>query len=80
MIKLTPPMCKALLQIGYGVTGRAGGFFDEDNERVDLRSAQALLDRNLVFYGTKGGAPMSGALDLTPCGWLRFYEITGEKQ
>ncbi|OGC94105.1 MAG: hypothetical protein A2W25_12030 [candidate division Zixibacteria bacterium RBG_16_53_22] len=71
---LTPRMKRALLQIGYGVFGREGGFYDEGGERLDLRSANALCRRGWVMYYTIGGAPVSGRLDLTDEGWRMFEE------
>lgn len=73
---LTKGMQKALLQIGYGVTARLGGYFDEDNNRVDLRSAEALFVRKLVAYYTIGVSPLRGKIDLTLAGWEMFEGLT----
>lgn len=78
--KLTPGMRKALLQIGFGVSGRIGGFYDEGNERVDLRSAQALLERGLIFSLMQGSNPLRPGLRLTPKGDDLFEEIRLERR
>ncbi len=75
MNNLTESMKKTLLQIGYGVTGRRGGFFDVDNNPVDMRSAQALLNRHLAYATVTGGNPMRGVLDLTDAGAILFEEL-----
>jgi len=72
---LTDGMKRALLQIGFGVTGRRGGFFDDDGERVDLRSAQGLLNRGLIFYHVRGANPMTGLLEVTDEGEKLFEEL-----
>ena len=72
---LTAGMKRALIQIGYGVTGRQGGFFDEESERVDLRSAQALRNRGLIFYHVRGANPMMGFLEVTNEGEELFEEL-----
>ena len=72
---LTAGTKKALMQIGYGVTGRRGGFFDEESERVDLRSAQALRNRGLIFYHVRGANPMMGFLEVTNEGEELFEEF-----
>lgn len=73
--KLSQQMQKTLLQIGFGVTSCIGGYFDEDSNRVDMRSAEALFRRSLVYYSTSGGAPVRGVIDLTPSGWEVFYSL-----
>lgn len=55
--ELSPAMKKALIQIGYGVFARVGGWFDENGDRVSLRAINALLRCGLVdsVGGTKVG-------------------------
>ena len=69
MDDLTPAQIKALKQIGFGVSGRRGGFYDEVGERLDGRSLPSLIRLGLVFYYTRGGAPLTGALELTDEGY-----------
>ena len=75
MISLTENMQKTLLQVGFGVTSRGDGYYDESANRVDGRSLQALYERSLISYHTTGGAPIRGVLDLTTSGWEVFYEL-----
>ena len=75
MISLTENMQKTLLQVGFGVTSRGDGYYDESADRVDGRSLEALYGRSLISYHTTGGAPMRGVIDLTPSGWIIFYEL-----
>lgn len=74
-IDLTPNMKEALLQIGFGVTAGPDGYYDEGGKRLDLRSAQALVRRGLIWYFVAGGAPMRGQLRLTPLGNEVLEEI-----
>lgn len=78
MNELTESMEKTLLQIGFGVFGRAGGYYDEKGDRIDMRSADALHARGLVSYRTTGGQPLLGCLDLTPAGWEVFELVKDE--
>ena len=75
--QLSPGMRKALLMIGFGVSAYAAGYYSIDNpdERLDLRSADALVRRGLVFYFVSGGAPMQGKLGLTLEGETIFEEL-----
>jgi hypothetical protein len=74
-MNLTPGQERALMQIGYGVTGRKGGFYDENGERLDGRSWPRLVQLGLASIHTRGAAPMVGCLNLRDKGWELFYEI-----
>ncbi len=70
---LTKGMNKALNQIGYGVKATDRGYMAVDgvDERLDLRSAEALHKRGLVFYRYNYGR---GTLRLTEEGQKIFDE------
>jgi hypothetical protein len=80
-MKLNEKMKKALMQIGFGVTYRRipyterAAFYDESDERVDLRSVLALHNRGLVYGFTSGGAPCVSNLRLTEKGEELFEEL-----
>jgi hypothetical protein len=73
---LTENMKKTLLQIGCGVFPQGNRYYDEDNIPVDLRSAQALFNRGLIFYITSSkGSQLCGKLNLTKTGEDVFEEV-----
>lgn len=73
---LTKGMLKALNQIGYGVKATIDGYICiVENERLDLRSADALCARDLIFYTYDYG---SGNLYLTKEGQKIFDESVEE--
>jgi len=47
-VALTLGMKRALRQIGFGVTARMRGWFDENGDRVDGRCIHTLVRRGLV--------------------------------
>ena len=71
---LSDNMVQVLMQIGFGVTARRGGFFDGDAQRVNLNTVNALIRRSLVTWGTTGGAPNRLTLELTDAGQVIFNE------
>jgi hypothetical protein len=72
---LTEGMKKTLLQIGYGVFVRDKRYYSDDDKPVDLRSANALLRRGLIFYSTNSkGSQLCGALNLTRIGDEKFEQ------
>jgi len=75
--QLTLAMQEAILMIGFGVSAGPDGYYslDDPGERLNLRSAEALARRGLIYYFISGGAPMRGNLRLTPIGEALFEEI-----
>ncbi len=70
---MTKNMKATLLQIGYGVFAKEDGYYDETNMPIDLRSANALLKRELIYYSTNNkGAQLCGMLNLTILGEAEF--------
>lgn len=80
-MNLSKHMRKTLLQIGFGTTYRPGGIFDEEGiERIDGRSAKALVRLGLVFSGIKTGGygRLLPSLGLTEEGENLFEELRCE--
>ena len=78
--KLTTAQKKAMKQIGFGVTCRVGGYFDETNKRLNIKSANSLILKKMAICSSTsiGGNLFGGKIQLTKLGWEVFELIESE--
>ena len=73
-------MQKALIKVGFGVRNYAGGYYpvDDPEDRLNIRTLNALSKRGLIDWRTGGTAPHYTELVLTDAGEDLFEELQEE--
>ena len=73
--ELTEGMKRALVAVAYGVRKYKDGYRSiETGERVDVRSLEALLKRELIDWESVGGNPQYIRIEMTETGDKLFEE------
>ena len=74
--ELTEKMKDALIEVGFGVRKYRDGYRSiETGGRVNSRTLDALLKRDLIWWQSSGGAPQKIIISLTPKGELLFDSL-----